>query len=665
MQHTVSIWQVFLLILVILGGWTPAVQAQAVIEIDRIVIQAPRREKTAASGQESIEITEKTLSHHSVSDVVERVAGVHVLRYGSQEQVTGISLRGSASSQVTVFFDDIPLGNASSEGITLNLIRAADLSRIEIYKSFSPSEYGAQAIGGVVSLKPGVVTKGQKLKATVAAGSFHTIQSFVGWQFGTEKNDVTLGFSHHRTEGDFKFEDNNGTPLNPADDRRVKRQNNAQQLVNPHLRWRHRFANHVELTVAQHFFRLHHGVPGLENFQSLTANRSLMEWLGQLTLKSDPSKTKRLHWKNTLYHRLIKSQFSDPLGEIGLGVAQDNDNLTLVLGERISVPYSITEYLRVMPQFEYVFEHFVPKDYLSASPTGSSSTRHQINFSVESHAGFWRDRLQLDGVLWSGHALYSINNNDPSLVAAGTFFSNRAEHPVTATLALRYRLWDKLFLKGSLGRSVRLPQFQELFGDQGYVLGNPQLSSEKNVKFDLGLSWQKDFDFWLRSGRAEITYFENHVEDLIQFELANGLARAGNLGKARVRGIEAVSSLSVMDLFQFSQNYTWQMPRDLMRAVGGNLVGRPEHEANFTFDFEKGPVSVSTHFNFIDRQYLDRLNTRVIRNRWRWDASAAWRIKKEIILGLELKNLIGTQIVDAVGFPLPGRSIMGSVSVQL
>jgi iron complex outermembrane receptor protein len=195
-------------------------------------------------------------------------------------------------------------------------------------------------------------------------------------------------------------------------------------------------------------------------------------------------------------------------------------------------------------------------------------------------------------------------------------------------------------------------------------LGNPQLSREKSIKFDAGLSWQRSFDLWLREWRWELTYFENHVDDLIQLELANGLARANNLGQARIRGLEAVARFKLFDFLELSQNYTWQLPRDLVSGVNGRLVGRPEHEANLVIAFKKGPFFISTGLNYIDKQYLDRLNTQVLRHRSRWDAQLSYRFRKKIHLGLEAKNILGTQIVDAVGFPLPGRSFMGSVNLK-
>lgn len=652
---------VFFLILVLSGV---RVWAQTAVELDRIVIEAPVHDSTDVSGQESIPVAPQNLPRRAVSEMLSRVAGVHILRTGMPEQASGISLRGSASSQVNVFLDDVPLGSASSEGITLNFLRAQDFAHVKIYKSFAPAEFGAQAIGGVVQLTPQKIKPGHGAEVSIGAGSYGTADASVGWRYGARQHELALGFDYHRTSGDFTFLDNNGTPLNSADDLKTRRRNNAQQSLHPHLLWQYHFDDHLTLKLAQHFFRVDHGVPGLENFQSQTANRSLTEWLGQVSLikKSEGSSDPR--WKNTLYHRFIKSQFSDLAGEIGLGAGQDNDNTTAIFGDRFFVNYNLGRHVSLKPQVEYGFERFVPRDYLAASPVGSASKRQTIGFSLEPHFEFFAKRFEADLLLWSGHVFYNINNNDPSLVGAGTFFSSKVEHPLTAMVSLRYRLWRDLFLKGSAGRSMRLPLFSELFGDQGFVLGNTQLTSESSLKFDLGISWQKKFSGWFDQMHLELTYFENHVQDLIQFELANGLARASNLGRARIRGVEAVLGFKFFDVFEVSPNYTWQEPRDLVSLVGGNLVGRARHEANLALDFRKKFLSVGSNLNYVDGQALDRLNTQVIRHRWRWDLNASAQLGKKFSLGLEAQNILGTQIVDAVGFPLPGRSFMGTVGAR-
>ena len=53
-------------------------------------------------------------------------------------------------------------------------------------------------------------------------------------------------------------------------------------------------------------------------------------------------------------------------------------------------------------------------------------------------------------------------------------------------LGVRARPLPWLTLLGNLGRAVRIPNLQELFGTEGVVLGNPDLQAEKAKLRDVG-----------------------------------------------------------------------------------------------------------------------------------------------------------------------------------
>src|SRR5262249_832590 len=53
-------------------------------------------------------------------------------------------------------------------------------------------------------------------------------------------------------------------------------------------------------------------------------------------------------------------------------------------------------------------------------------------------------------------------------------------------LGLTLRLRDDLPLKANGGRYARVPTFGELFGNQGSVIGNPDLKPEHGVNADVG-----------------------------------------------------------------------------------------------------------------------------------------------------------------------------------
>lgn len=635
------------------------------VEIDKIVISESITENLVSKGRPSttVEIESTTSPSNSVADVVGKTSGVHVQHYGGLEESTAVSIRGSQSSQVQVLLDGVPLQTASSEGVGLSQISSEGLSKIEIYKSFLPLEFGTSMIGGVVNLTSKPVEPGWHHRYGFGMGSFLTLDGLAEIEHGGEKNDVNLGINFRRTQGDFTFLDNNGTPLNLSDDQVVKRQNNEHQSIHPHMKWTHRFDERTKLTFANHVFRMDGGVPGLQSYQSQTANRDLTEWLSHLKLERSGLFRDRVDLTNNLYGRVIKSQFSDPNGEIGLGAAQDNDNLTFVLGDRFVWETHVSENILIKKGLEYVGEWFLPKDFAAADPKGSISERHQINVSVEPHFYFFHQKLLVSSQVQSQNAFYHINDDDPSLPTFGTYSSDRTENPMTAVFSVQYSPVKNLLFKSSMGRVVRLPQFVEMFGDQGYVLGNPQLTSEKSFKYDAGIFWQKKLTSFFNHLSLETDFFDIRTNDLIQFELASGLARASNIGEARVWGFEVVADLKFLDHFELSQNYTFQRPKDEAVYPGNFLVGRPEYEWNAELSFHVKGLTTSLGLNFVDNLYLDSLNTQKINTRLVAHFNANYLIRKRYRVSFEARNLNNSQVVDAVGFPLPGRSFFGRVDV--
>ena len=638
-------------------------KAETVVEIDKIIITESQKIETTIAPSSSHIIKSTSPKTESAADVISRTSGVHIRKFGGLESSTAVSIHGSSSQQVGIFLDGVPLQTASGEGVGLSQIATSSLAKIEIYKMFSPSEFGAGAIGGVINLSTQESEEGFSQRYGLSFGSFLTFESNANLSFGNKKNDFVFGIDYRRTKGNFSFTDNNGTPLNSNDDVKAERQNNASQNIHPHIKWRHRLDAKTEISLSSHLFYIDRGIPGLENFQSLTAHLTTMENLGSLGLKRKGLFNGKAKYTNTVFWRYIKSQFDDLDAEIGLGQAQDNDNKTVVFGDRFIWQTDFKKNISIIEGVEYINEWFLPKDYIATTSVGSSSKRQQLNLSLESHTELLKRKLKISTQLQNLNAFYSINDNDPSMSTPGTFISNRTENQFAGSLMVVAKPSQNLTLKSSAGRAVRLPQFMEMFGDQGYVLGNPQLTSEKSLKFDFGLNYSKEINKGVVKKLGFNTeFFETHTDDLIQFELSSGFSRASNIGKATVRGVEALINADFKKYFKWVFKYTFTWAKNTTNS-GTFLVGRPVHEINSEVNFEKGSFSSSLDINFIDRQYLDNLNTQRINNRLILNYDAGYFIKEKYRLGLEVKNITDSQIVDAVGFPLPGRSYYGRFDV--
>lgn len=644
--------------LIILFCFPVFAQTTPVVSIDAVTVDARSEDKNQTTAPSTIvDLPTTSPQTTTAADIVSRTSGVHVQRYGGLEDATGVSIRGSTADQVQVFLDGVPLETASGEGFNLNQIPATSLSSVKIYKGLAPLEAGGSSTGGVIQLQTPRISDGIHQRYGFSYGSFSTLDALAEFSKGGERHDVLIGIDFKRTEGDFTFLDDNGTPLNSADDQEATRINNDDLSLHPRLNWTHRFDGLTTLTVNQHFFYDKSGVPGLGTFQSDSARLQQMEWLSQLSLKRTGVFDGHAIVTNNLYWRVIGSQFEDPFGEIGLGAAQDNNNKTFIAGDKLIFDTVFSKIFSLKNGLELLSESFAPHDDLAVDPDGATSKRYQINVSAEPTLTLFDEKLNWSFFVSSLNAFYNINNDDPDQLNAGTYFSDRNEFGWTAGTALNYELKSGWHLKSSVSRVVRLPKFMEMFGDQGNVLGNPQLTSENGIKFDVGTTWSKAFEGFFKKLICEANYFTAHMNDLIQFEVTSGRARASNIGETRVSGVELVFDTRFAQYFELATNYTYQRPIDESTYPGNFLIGRPEHEVGVDLSFEHKGFSVGTLLQYVDNQYLDALNTQRVDERLLVNARVAYLWKEKYRLGLEVKNLTDSQIVDALGYPLPGRSV--------
>lgn len=99
---------------------------------------------------------------------------------------------------------------------------------------------------------------------------------------------------------------------------------------------------------------------------------------------------------------------------------------------------------------------------------------------------------------------------------------------------IRYELAEDLFIKANAGRYVRIPSFFELFGDRGFVKGNPNLNAEQGINIDGGVEFRRYFPTdWLSEWNLNLNYFYSDIDDLIALVFdARGVGRAVNIASA-------------------------------------------------------------------------------------------------------------------------------------
>ncbi len=617
-----------------------------------------------------IHVSDEQHSMDTVSDVLSSQGGVHLTRYGGLEDFTSVSIRGSQGDEVLILLDGIPLNSATGDSVDLSPYLLDSLDSIAIYRGSAPVQFGAAPAAGAVELNSKIPKKGKEVNASVGYGSFNTVSSHAHYSQANERYGFLLSTSYLRTDGDFSFLDDNGTPANPNDDQRVKRQNNASQTVHPFFKIFYNFDSKTKMEWLIHFIRKDAGVPGLSTNQSQTADLSTTTLLSSFKIHRDSFFSQKISFESLTSVKVSKSQFSDPNGEIGLGGAQDNDDDTTFFNHQFTWNYYPDRHQNVTSFFLYQMEDFRPQNFLATPSHGSTSVRQMWNVGAGDEIDLLNHRLYLNPAVWFSNVFDRINNNDPSFLTPATFTDSSSHHVVSEKMGVKGMITPWLSMPMNVSHSYRFPTFSELFGDRGGVVGNPLLKPQVSLNWDIGFELDRKsphppFDKGGLKGDLSVFYFERRIDNLIQFEQNSGFARAENVGSARIRGVETMASADFFKHVRLSANYTFQDPKDEGNNPGKFIPGQPQHEADaeLTGYNKRGKIFLAV--NWMDSTFLDPLNTRVIQNRLILNSGLSFSPNSKTTLSFEGKNLSNNQIYDVVGFPLPGRSFFGRIEYKL
>lgn len=155
-KYTITLLILFLII----TSLTAVVMAEEnteVLELEEIVVRALRHRERLLESSNSIEvITREDIEKRNVetaADILTYVPGVNLFTGdGREDAEKNASIRGSAANQVLVLVDGQPLNDLRTGRFDLSLIPAELIEDIEIVKGPASAQYGANAVGGLISI---------------------------------------------------------------------------------------------------------------------------------------------------------------------------------------------------------------------------------------------------------------------------------------------------------------------------------------------------------------------------------------------------------------------------------------------------------------------------------------------------------------------------------
>ena len=630
--------------------------------VDEMIVRARRHpgEEHVAAFVETIPLGGPRPPGADLARTLDRAAGVNVRRYGGLGSFSTLSIRGSTAEQVLVFLDGVPLNNAAGGGVDLGGLPVGGLASVEIYRGAVPERFGGNSLGGVVHLRTRPLGSSLRTLLNTASGSFGTRR--LGASVGGPWNDWDyLGLVDYRaSRNDFRFRDDNGTEYNDGDDGWARRLNSDFRGLRG-LAKIGRPLGASRLQIHSTFDLSRKGIPGIGNNQSLHTRFGTWRHIAEASLFG-PLARGRAGYRLKAHHTLSEEEYRDLHGEVGVGRQHDR-NTTRSLGLRGELNTLLPGRSLITAFAAARRETFAPDDLLRADSRLLRSRRRGMAAGTEAEVRLGQ-RLTLN----AGTQAEALDDR----------FFDRKDFAPSAVLPSRdnreilwgYRmgaavdLGTGLSFKTHNGRYRRAPDFFELFGDRGAVVGNTDLASEQGRNRDLGLVFRGPAE---GTGLvlAEAVYYRNRVDNLIRFmQNSQRVSRPHNLGRALLQGVETRAEARMSTVLEVRGNYVYQHAENrtpFSFERGNDLPNAPRHRLDARVTLDLHGREIYGEFSRESRHFLDRANLRPVPVRALFSVGGSVPLAGDLALSWELRNLTGNRVADLWGYPLPGRSYGFSV----
>ncbi|GAB6391613.1 MAG: TonB-dependent receptor/vitamin B12 transporter BtuB [Treponematales bacterium] len=597
-----------------------------------------------------------------LAGLLQNAAGLSVTRYGGYGGQAEINIRGFDSSRVAFLINGVPANGALDSGFDINSVNLDSIERIEVIQGGSDTRFNVSgALGGVIN----IITIGKPEPGLRVSASLANTAALPG--------AYTYYSGGKRETGAPRWED-----LADA------------QKAQAALGWGTEasalragiFANRA----ANHFLYYY---PDF-NETRRADNSEVYDGGGDVSyLRQFGSRAKFIASGSVYYgDKNIPVSFTAPL-------AGKQRDFSTRAGVFFDAPRVFRDGLALEASVSHGFQRL---DFTAASVGDSArESRHDQNSvnAANRWAWFASDALTLraggdfrwdsvDSTDAGRHGrpsggLYGTAEYSPAqsllLIASlkGVFAQGAAE--AVPKLGLLWTPRAALTLKANGFRCFKLPDFQDLYWDDGQSKGSPDLRPEDGWGADAGVACKA-------GGRweAEAAAFFQWTEDSIHWASAGGgLWRPQNIARAALMGVDAKAAVNLPPFaffdrpafqvsyrclltFLLSYGYTW--------ADRKRVPYQPEHtiSASLTLPWNSGNNTCAGSFVLHGRwesvRYADMSNITALETPVLIDVTVNQKVTETCAVFVAARNLLNRPYESFDDYYLPGLTITAGARVE-
>ena len=250
--------------------------------------------------------------------------------------------------------------------------------------------------------------------------------------------------------------------------------------------------------------------------------------------------------------------------------------------------------------------------------------------------------------------------------------SNNNESEIFPGIDLSYLFSEKLTISGSFSKSMRRPNYTELYYSSPTNQGNKNLKSEFSKNSELSISYLD------KNHKSSITFYKRKGENLIDWILTDGdsIWRTQNLTNISFSGFEFSSLIKLPKEFYNSLKLNSVKLNYAYNNADSSSTG---FQSAYVLDFLSSNLSMSLNQKFesiniswkLSRQdrkgsYIDFASNNEVE--YKPFTLISTRVTKQIFnnnrLFIEIYNLFNKDYVDFGNVPQPGRIIRGGLRIN-
>ncbi|QNL48886.1 TonB-dependent receptor [Olivibacter sp. SDN3] len=599
------------------------------------------------------------LNSLTVADATRFLSGVQLKDYGGVGGLKTVNIRSMGTNHTQVFLDGLAISNAQNGQVDLGKFSLENIEEITLFNGerpmlLQPARAFASASAMYLTTSSPVFEEGKRtnLRLGIKGGSFGLVNPSILLQHKlTDQTSLSLSTEYTEAHGKYKFRlrDNNydTTAIRENTDLKAFRIESSLQRSLKNGLWKSQLY-------------LYHADRGLPDATVGNRLKPTSPELGQRQI--DRNIFVQSSFSQTYYRYSL---------EVNLKYANDytyyaNPNIIKLEGPlennyhqqeaylSVANQYALSSYWSVGLAGDFIWNKLNADLYNFAYPTRYTTL-------IAATAKYSNDRLTAQATILSTF-----------LEDKARFFSAAGDkQEVTPSISLSWQPFsDDSFVIRSFYKNIfRMPTFNDLYYT---AIGNTLLKPEYANQYDIGFTFRKYYDKYIKYINLQSDIYYNEVSDKIIATPADNQFRwiMYNLERVSIKGADVVvkSGWSVIGNVELDVglNYTFQealntTTRGSMYNKGEQIPYIPKHSGAITLGLNYGSIYMNYSFIYTGERYSQSANT--VDNYLQPWYTSDFSLGKDFSLKLgnakvllEANNLFNQPYEVVKNFPMPGRN---------